>query len=157
MSLLKRKMRGRLTSIYSPVLYLQNCGLKETSTDGTHGFELARERRKRLTSVDKANILATSRLWREIAGELAAEYKDVAFDNQLVDSMAMQHAKWIEHAKRVSWRADVPSLNYLLTSTCWRCSSRSTCFCTISVRAADSAVIDATWVSGDHNRTRRHR
>jgi 3-isopropylmalate dehydrogenase len=54
-----------------------------------YGFELARERRKRLTSVDKANILATSRLWREIAGELAAQYKDVAFDNQLVDSMAM--------------------------------------------------------------------
>ncbi len=54
-----------------------------------YGFELARERRKRLTSVDKANILATSRLWREIASELAAEYKDVAFDNQLVDSMAM--------------------------------------------------------------------
>ena len=37
----------------------------------------------------------------------------------IVDSMAMQHAKWIEHAKRVPWRADVPSLNYLLTSTCW--------------------------------------
>jgi 3-isopropylmalate dehydrogenase len=52
-------------------------------------FELARERRKRLTSVDKANILATSRLWREIAAELAAEFKDVAFENQLVDSMAM--------------------------------------------------------------------
>jgi 3-isopropylmalate dehydrogenase len=54
-----------------------------------YGFELARDRRKHLTSVDKANILATSRLWREIAGELAVEYKDVAFDNQLVDSMAM--------------------------------------------------------------------
>src|SRR5216683_2901658 len=54
-----------------------------------YGFELARDRRKRLTSVDKANILATSRLWREIAGELAAEFKDVAFENQLVDSMAM--------------------------------------------------------------------
>ncbi|WP_454887516.1 phosphoketolase family protein [Sphingomonas oryzagri] len=38
----------------------------------------------------------------------------------IVDSMAMQHAKWIEHARRVPWRADVPSLNYLLTSTCWR-------------------------------------
>jgi len=37
-----------------------------------YAFELARERRKRLTSVDKANILATSRLWREIAGELSA-------------------------------------------------------------------------------------
>jgi 3-isopropylmalate dehydrogenase len=53
------------------------------------GFELARNRRKRLTSVDKANILATSRLWREIAGELSAEYKDVAVENVLVDSMAM--------------------------------------------------------------------
>jgi 3-isopropylmalate dehydrogenase len=53
------------------------------------GFELARERRKRLTSVDKANILATSRLWREIAAELSAQFKDVTFENQLVDSMAM--------------------------------------------------------------------
>ena len=52
-------------------------------------FELARERRKQLTSVDKANVLATSRLWREIATELSAEFKDVAFENQLVDSMAM--------------------------------------------------------------------
>jgi 3-isopropylmalate dehydrogenase len=54
-----------------------------------YGFELARERRKRLTSVDKANILASSRLWREIATELSAEFKDVAFENQLVDSMSM--------------------------------------------------------------------
>lgn len=38
----------------------------------------------------------------------------------IIDSMAMQHAKWIEHARRVPWRADVPSFNYLLTSTCWR-------------------------------------
>ena len=54
-----------------------------------YGFELARERRSKLTSVDKANVLATSRLWREIATELSAEFKDVAFENQLVDSMAM--------------------------------------------------------------------
>jgi xylulose-5-phosphate/fructose-6-phosphate phosphoketolase len=38
----------------------------------------------------------------------------------IIDSMAMQHGKWIEHAQRVPWRADIPSLNYLLTSTCWR-------------------------------------
>ena len=55
----------------------------------TFGFELARDRRKKLTSVDKANVIATSRLWREIAIELSAKYKDVAFENQLVDSMAM--------------------------------------------------------------------
>jgi 3-isopropylmalate dehydrogenase len=53
------------------------------------GFELARERRKKLTSVDKANVLSSSRLWREIATELASEFKDVALENQLVDSMAM--------------------------------------------------------------------
>src|SRR5215469_8178008 len=53
------------------------------------GFELAGQRRKRLASVDKANILSSSRLWREIAGEFAAQYKDVAFENVLVDSMAM--------------------------------------------------------------------
>lgn len=52
-------------------------------------FELARNRRRKLISVDKANILATSRLWREIATSLAKEYDDVAFENQLVDSMAM--------------------------------------------------------------------
>jgi xylulose-5-phosphate/fructose-6-phosphate phosphoketolase len=38
----------------------------------------------------------------------------------IVASMSMQHTKWLEHAKRIPWRADVPSLNYLLTSTCWR-------------------------------------
>jgi 3-isopropylmalate dehydrogenase len=53
------------------------------------GFELARERRKKLTSVDKANVMSSSRLWREIALELSREYKDVAFESQLVDSMAM--------------------------------------------------------------------
>ena len=53
------------------------------------GFEMARERRKKLTSVDKANVMASSRLWREIATELSAQFNDVAFENQLVDSMAM--------------------------------------------------------------------
>ena len=53
------------------------------------GFELARNRRKRLASVDKANVLSSSRLWREIAAELTSEYKDVAMENVLVDSMAM--------------------------------------------------------------------
>jgi xylulose-5-phosphate/fructose-6-phosphate phosphoketolase len=38
----------------------------------------------------------------------------------VVDSMAMQHAKWLEHCRHLSWRKPVPSLNYLLTSTCWR-------------------------------------
>ena len=52
-------------------------------------FELARGRRNRLTSVDKANVLATSRLWRTVVEDLEAEYPDVEVSHQLVDSCAM--------------------------------------------------------------------
>jgi 3-isopropylmalate dehydrogenase len=52
-------------------------------------FALARLRRRKVTSVDKANILATSRLWREVAHEVAREYPDVAYEDVLVDAMAM--------------------------------------------------------------------
>lgn len=53
-------------------------------------FRLALSRRKKVTSVDKANVLETSRLWRQIAAEVAAKYPDVLFENQLVDSAAMR-------------------------------------------------------------------
>jgi 3-isopropylmalate dehydrogenase len=52
-------------------------------------FELARTRRRVVTSVDKANVLATSRLWRTIAVEIALEFPDVTLNHQLVDSCAM--------------------------------------------------------------------
>jgi 3-isopropylmalate dehydrogenase len=52
-------------------------------------FELARTRRKHVTSVDKANVLATSRLWRTVADEVARDYLDVTLGHQLVDSCAM--------------------------------------------------------------------
>jgi 3-isopropylmalate dehydrogenase len=53
-------------------------------------FELARARRKRLTSVDKQNILETSRLWRRVANTVAGEYPDVTLEHLLVDTAAMQ-------------------------------------------------------------------
>ena len=57
------------------------------------GFELASGRRKRLTSVDKANVLESSRLWREIAVEVSADYPDVELEHLLVDAAAMQIIK----------------------------------------------------------------
>ena len=52
-------------------------------------FELARTRRSGLTQVDKANVLATSRLWRRVTDEIAVEFPDVRLSHQLVDSCAM--------------------------------------------------------------------
>jgi 3-isopropylmalate dehydrogenase len=53
------------------------------------GFEVARKRRKRLTSVDKNNVLVVSQLWREVVTRVAAEYPDVTLDHILVDNCAM--------------------------------------------------------------------
>ncbi len=53
-------------------------------------FEMARTRRKLLTVVDKANVIATSRLWRQIAQEMAPKYPDVQVDYMFVDNAAMQ-------------------------------------------------------------------
>jgi len=52
-------------------------------------FGLARERRKALTSVDKANVLECSRLWREVVAQVALAYPDVTLENHLVDAAAM--------------------------------------------------------------------
>ena len=53
-------------------------------------FELARARRGKLTSVDKANVLENSQLWRRTVNEIASDYAEVELDHMLVDNCAMQ-------------------------------------------------------------------
>ena len=53
-------------------------------------FTAAKQRRKKVTSIDKANVLATSKLWRSIVDEVAEDYPDIHYEHMLVDNCAMQ-------------------------------------------------------------------
>jgi 3-isopropylmalate dehydrogenase len=64
--------------------------VKEIERIVRQGFEIARTRRKKLASVDKANVLETSRLWRETVNRIAPDYPDVELEHVLVDNCAMQ-------------------------------------------------------------------
>ncbi len=57
-------------------------------------FDTARARKRRVCSVDKANVLATSRLWREVVEEVARDYPDVELSHMYVDNAAMQLVRW---------------------------------------------------------------
>ncbi|CAM3668320.1 3-isopropylmalate dehydrogenase [Marinicrinis lubricantis] len=64
--------------------------VKEVERIVRQAFEIARTRRKKLASVDKANVLETSRLWRETVNRIAPDYPDVELEHVLVDNCAMQ-------------------------------------------------------------------
>lgn len=79
---------GVLTA-YDSLTYNEN----EIRRIARRGFDIAMKRRKKVTSVDKANVLDSSRLWRKVVEEVAADYPEVTLEHMLVDNCAMQLVK----------------------------------------------------------------
>ncbi|MEE1200771.1 MAG: 3-isopropylmalate dehydrogenase [Christensenellales bacterium] len=83
--------RGRRDGQYGPEAYdTEAYSVMEVERIARTAFEIARKRRKNLISIDKANVLETSRLWRETVHRIGEEYPDVALSDMLVDNAAMQ-------------------------------------------------------------------
>ena len=83
--------RGRRNGENGPEAYDTECySVKEVDRIGRIGFEMAQKRGGKLMSIDKANVLESSRLWREVIHDLAKEYPDVDCNDMLVDNAAMQ-------------------------------------------------------------------
>ncbi|HWR23851.1 MAG TPA: 3-isopropylmalate dehydrogenase [Feifaniaceae bacterium] len=85
---------GRRNGPYGPEAYDTECYSEmEVERIGRIGFEMAQKRGKKLISIDKANVLESSRLWREVMHRLNPEYPDVQLSDMLVDNAAMQLVK----------------------------------------------------------------
>jgi 3-isopropylmalate dehydrogenase len=83
--------RGMREGKYGEEAYDTECYSRmEIERIGRVAFETAQKRGKRLCSIDKANVLESSRLWRKVMHELATEYPDVELSDMLVDNAAMQ-------------------------------------------------------------------
>ena len=85
-----RKMDDGTEAAYDTLLY----SVPEVERVVRLAFDLARQRRKKVTSVDKANVLESSRLWHETAERVASEYPDVEFDSMYVDIAAMRLVRY---------------------------------------------------------------
>jgi len=83
-----KEVDGVMTAV-DTLLYSEN----EIRRIAVKAFDIARKRRSHVTLIDKANVLDTSRLWRKITTEVAADYPDVTYDTMLVDNAAMQLVK----------------------------------------------------------------
>ena len=83
--------RGRREGKYGPEAYdTEAYSVMEIERIARVAFETARKRKKKVISVDKANVLETSRLWRETVHRIGEEYPDVEVEDMLVDNAAMQ-------------------------------------------------------------------
>ena len=83
--------RGRREGRYGPEAYdTEAYSVMEIERIARAAFETARKRRRHVISIDKANVLETSRLWRETVHRIAEDYPDVALEDMLVDNAAMQ-------------------------------------------------------------------
>ena len=83
--------RGRREGLYGAEAYdTERYSVMEIERIARAAFDAARKRRKNVISIDKANVLETSRLWRETVHRIAQEYPDVTVSDMLVDNAAMQ-------------------------------------------------------------------